>query len=134
MVVNMLKAISQILDENCDPQALAVRVACARKMIDEIIKGMDVGQPISNWPPEVTPTGTTGTPPLKRAPTTSTLSAELEPKEPEYKLEINADKTLKSIMRDGKPISLTQELLVDGIKMTYEKAVGKPFRNIKVIE
>ena len=127
MVVNMLKAVSQILDIKETGEALTAfeRVKCAKIMLDEIIKGMDVDKtrPFTPPPTELIPSKP------------SSLAKELEKPEPVYTMEIDkVTKTLKWMKKDDKPLDLKQLLLVDGKKVEYGRALGQPFKQLKVVE
>ncbi len=134
MVTNMLKAISQMLiqepKETSSMAEFAQRVKCAKIMLDEIIQGM-----IGNKTETTTSTQVTFNKDKPQAQAQSPLVKELEPKEPEYTIEVEpGTKALKWMERNGHSIPLTQLLLVDGKQVTYEKAIGMIFKQIKVVE
>ena len=124
MVINMLKAVAQILDTNLDAVNLKTRVTCGKIMLNEIIKGMET----SEVKPSTPPTASTPTPKAPTPPTPPTPPAE-------YKLEIDPiTKTLKRITLNNKPISSNTLLLIDGIEIIYSKAIGLAFKKLQVVD
>jgi len=133
MVINMLKAISQMLDvngETATPTAFE-RVKCAKLMLDEIIQGMIDEKPDTTT---VSTSQVTHQEPPKSQ-LKSPLASELEPKDPEYTMEIDpVTKVLKWMKMDGKLLPPTKQLRIDGKIIDYSKAIGMSFKKLEVVE
>ncbi len=135
MVTNMLKAIHQMLElkGGDNAQEGVARVACARIMLGEIIKGMEcTTTTISDASithaehPQLA---------LKHADKPSPLTSALETKDHDYTMEIDqATKTLKWMKCDGKELLPTQALRIDGKIIEYTKAKGMAFKKLEVVE
>lgn len=146
MVVNMLKAISEMLlvesfgqstksaedarrDADSKLNPLEIRVRCAKTMLDEIIKALE-GKPIGDIITRVSdkmveeafsiPPTEKPAPPKPPAP---------PKRDPEYLVTLNTDKTLKLI----RGLPMTGKLLVDKKEMTHEQAIGKPFKKVEIL-
>ena len=119
MVTNMLKAISEMLENSKEE-----KVHCAKIMLDRIIEGMESTT--------VTLNGNTASTISNRP---STLTQGLESTNPVYTIEVDpASKVLKWIKRDGVILPPTQLMMIDGKQLPYSKAVGMKFNDIKVVD
>ena len=128
MLVNMLKAVSNMLEyktpntatEEQTERPFAVKVSCAKVVLDEIIRSLESGEnpkPVS-----------------KEKTTASDLEpkAKPEPKasvEPMYQIMVDDNQMLIGI----KNLPLDAEIEVDGKVMKHSEALGKKFTKGKIL-
>lgn len=127
MVVNMLKAVSKMLEHTDKMPALQfqARVECAEIMLSEIIKGLE-GKQIPNVGLRLPPQDVT----TKLTPEIPPTKVEVPPKEePQYMISVDEKKQLKLI----KNLPLDTEVILDGKRMTHRNAIGMKFQKIKVL-
>lgn len=124
MLINMLRAISKMIGGTPDKS----RVECAKIMLDEVILGLDPKDikvthtiPVPNAPPvEVQPT---------KPPEETPIGKKEVPKN-QVRVVVNSRKELERI--DNYPID--GKLLMDGKVLTHQQAIGKAFKQIKMLD
>ena len=130
MVVNMLKAVSQMLGHDSTMEAVSfrARVSCAKTMLDEIIKGL------THEPKELYfgPKESVDITPMLIPP-----SKEEPPKPP--KKVIPQDKRQIVVGDSGRITSIRNypldgKIELDGRIMTHKDAIGKKFNNGRFVE
>lgn len=130
MLINMLKAISTMLDlKGCTLDNSKARVDCAKIMLDEVIKSMNEGQP--TIPRLITPSVVE-----KEIDKTTKIIEEMESgklSEEEIKKQprIVLDKDRKISAIENFPATGMIEL--DGKKMMAKDAIGKTFTNGRIL-
>ncbi len=125
MTINMLKAISKMLEKGKD-DTLETRVSCAKIMLDEVIKGLE------KEPPGVTVTATYGADDEEAAipskPEPKPKPKPLPPKDKPYRVVVDADRKITKI--EG--LDLDAPVILDGITMKHKDAIGKKFTKVSL--
>ena len=123
MIKNMLQAASKMLDYKGSDAAtdFKARVGCAKIIIDEIVAGME--------PRALEEIIASDDIPLKVKPAPKKQNSKYA--EPEVGVKDGKLVTIKNVPLDG----LVEITAVNGLvtKMTHEEAIGKPFKDIKIL-
>jgi hypothetical protein len=116
MLINMLNAVSKILESAKSEKrvkSMSQSIGCAKSILDEVIKSVDSNCGVN----------------------TIDIVKVVEEKKVEKKSE---DNKYKAIVDNGKLISIdgfpeTGIIVLDGKRMPYSEAKGKPFQTIEIL-
>jgi len=125
MIINMLRAVSKMLNTTKDIHELEIKADCAKLMLDEIISGLEGKDTIDI-------THLCGKDDkIKPEPTKPVvIQPELKPDQPPFMISVDKDKKLNPI----KGLPSSRIVVVDGKTMTHKEAIGLKFTKIKILE